>query len=61
MPGTLKFKVAEKEFSENLKASGTVEIEIPDVTCILDAHFGLFNTNINEFTISIQEKIKLKG
>lgn len=61
VPGTLKFKVAEKEFSENLKASGTVEIEIPDVTCILDAHFGLFNTNINEFTISIQEKIKLKG
>lgn len=61
VPGTLKFTVAEKKFTDYLKASGSVEIEIPAVTCIVDAHIGFTNTTVNEFTLSIQEKIKFKG
>lgn len=61
VPGKLKFTLAEKTFSEGLKGSGTVEIEIPDVTCILNAHIGLLDTHVNEFTISIQEIIKFSA
>lgn len=61
VPGKLKFTVAKKKVSENLEASGSVEVEIPDVTCIFDAHIGLFDTEVHEFTISVQEKVKFKG
>ena len=60
VPGKLKFTLPNKELSDDLKLSGSVEIEIPDVTCIFNAHVDLFNTEVHEFTLSIQEKIKFK-
>ena len=33
IPGTLEFTIAEKEITDNLKVSGSVEVEIPDITC----------------------------
>ena len=62
IPGTLKFTVREKKFSEFFKASGTVEVEIPEVACIVKASIGfLSGVKVKEFTFSVQEKIKIKG
>lgn len=61
VPGTLKFTVAEKKITDKFKVSGTVEVEIPDITCILDVDVGLSGITVNEFTMSIQEKVKFKG
>lgn len=60
IPGTLKFTVASKTIG-NLKLKGSVEVEIPEVTGIVKGKFGLLETKLDEFTLSIKEKIKLKG
>lgn len=61
VPGTLKFTV-DKKLSEDVKAKGTISIEIPDITCKVDASIGLLSgVKLNELLISITEKIKLSG
>ncbi len=62
VPGTLKFTVAKKEIADNVEVSGEVSIEIPDITCKVDASIGLLSgVNLNELVISITEKIELTG
>ena len=59
IPGTLEFTIAEKEITDNLKVSGSVEVEIPDITCIAKANVGWRGVDVDEFTLSISEKIKI--
>ncbi len=62
VPGKLTFTVANKKISDNVKASGKVSIEIPQITCKVDASVGLFSgVDLDELVISIKEKIKLTG
>ncbi len=62
VPGTFKFNIGEgKQITDHLKVSGTVEVEIPNITCIADVDVGLLNVDVNEFTVAISEKIKIKG
>ncbi len=62
VPGKLKYTIANKKITDKVKASGTVSIEIPDITCKVDASVGLLSgVNLNELVISIKEKIKLTG
>ena len=62
VPGKLKFTLASKKLSENVKASGSVSIEIPDITAKVNASIGLFSgVDINELVLSIKEKIKFSG
>ena len=61
LPGKLTFDLNKANFSEFLKLAGKIEVEIPDVTCILDADVGLLSgINVNEFTFSISEKVKIE-
>lgn len=60
IPGTLKFTIANKTIG-NLKLKGSVEVEIPEVTGIVKGKFGLLDTKLDELTLSIKEKIKIKG
>ena len=59
IPGTLEFTIAEKEITDNLKVSGSVEVEMPDITCIAKANVGWRGVDVDEFTLSISEKIKI--
>ena len=58
---TLKLTVHEKDIVDNSKVSGKIEIEIPEVTCILNAKTEASELDVEELTYSIQEKINLKG
>ena len=61
LPGKLTFEVNKKKFSEFLELDGSIEVEIPDVTCIFDADVGLFSgISVNEFTFSVSEKVKIE-
>lgn len=61
VPGSLKFSV-NKSLNENLKAEGSVTIQIPEVTCKVKAQIGLISgVNLEELVISIREKIKFQG
>ena len=60
IPGTLKFKIASKTIGD-LKLSGSVEVEIPEVTGIVKGKIGWFDTSFDEFTLAIKEQIKIKG
>lgn len=57
--GTLKFTIAKKKITEDLKVSGSVEVKIPDITCIAKANVGWGGVDVDEFTLSISEKIKI--
>lgn len=59
VPGTLKFTIAKKKITEDLKVSGSVEVKIPDITCIAKANVGWGGVDVDEFTLSISEKIKI--
>lgn len=62
VPGTFKFNIGEgKKITDNLKVSGSVEVEIPQITCIADIDVGWLNVSVNEFTVSVSEKIKING
>lgn len=62
IPGKLTFTVADKKITDSVTASGKVSIEIPAITCKVDASIGLLSgVNLNELLISIKEKIKLTG
>ena len=62
IPGKLEFTVREKKLTDNLKVSGKVAIEIPEVTLLLDADFKLLGgIDVKEFLISIKEEIQLTG
>ena len=59
--GTFTFDV-DKGFSNGLKLEGSVEINIPDVTCIFDVDFPLFRSpKVNNFTFSVSEEVEIKG
>ena len=60
IPGTLEFTIAEKEITDNLKVSGSVEVEIPDITCIAKANVGWRGVDVDEFTLSISERLRLR-
>ena len=61
LSGKLTFDLNKANFSEFLKLAGKIEVEIPDITCILDADVGLLGgINVNEFTFSISEKVKIE-
>ena len=61
VPGKVKFKMLDKKIGNNVKATGEVEITIPNFTCKVDASINGFKFNINDFILSITEKIKIKG
>lgn len=62
LPGKLTFDVKKVELSDKLTLKGSVEVEIPDITCILDADVGILSgIDVNEFTFSLTEKVQLKG
>lgn len=62
VPGTFTFDLGEgKKISDNLKISGSVEVEIPKITCIADIDVGWFDVDVNEFTVSVTEKVEMKG
>ena len=62
VPGKLTFKVINKKIAEDVKASGTISIEIPNITCKVNASIGLLSgVNLKELVISITEKAKLTG
>lgn len=60
VPGKLKFDVNHK-FGSGLKLEGSLEFEIPEVACIIDANISWGNWSLDEFTLSIQEKLKIEA
>ena len=61
VPGKIKFKIVDKKLGNNVKGTGEIEVTIPDITCKVDVSINDFNVNINDFILSITEKIKIKG
>lgn len=61
VPGTLSLAIANKKIADDVKVSGKVTVEIPNITCKVDANIGLFSVTLNELLVSITEKIKLTG
>ncbi len=63
IPGKFKFDIPKAgiKISDNLKLKGSVEVEIPDITCIVNADAGLLDGfSLNELTFSITEKVGIK-
>lgn len=61
VPGTFTFDVTDKKITDNLTVSGSVEVEIPRITCVADIDVGWSGLDVNEFTFAVTEKAKLKG
>lgn len=61
LPGKLTFDMGDGiKISDKLKLEGEVEVEIPEVTGIVDAKVGWTGVEVDEFTLSIQEKVKIE-
>ncbi len=58
-PGSLTFELANKQISENLKASGEIKVEIPKISCVFKADTGFLKLKIKEFTFTISEKVNI--
>ena len=58
---TFEFPKNGYQIKGDLKVKGSLEVEIPKVEAKVKAKIGLFDSSLDEFLLSISEKVEIKG
>lgn len=62
LPAKLKFDIGDGvDLGHGAELGAEVEITIPDITCKLDANFGLSGIKVNDFIMSVTATAEIKG